>query len=243
VAVITEVDRALVNLLATHTYSNERVQVDLDPPNKDWAARRSGPVLNLFLNDVREDTTKRSANMIETRNEEGLVISRRPQERTFMFTYALSAWTSRPEDDHALLSAALLALLRQDYLPAELCTGHLADLANGGRPAILRVGGLLFSERLATELWTSIGGEYRPTIAITVSTVIQAGLPTPAGPAQTEPPKFVFQDMPRDVVEEVHGPDPSEPPAPDGLEQRVRKRYRLAKESQISGRPKDQPSG
>jgi hypothetical protein len=243
VAVITEVDRALVNLLATHTYSNERVQVDLDPPNKDWAARRSGPVLNLFLNDVREDTTKRSANMIETRNEEGLVISRRPQERTFMFTYALSAWTSRPEDDHALLSAALLALLRQDYLPAELCTGHLADLANGGRPAILRVGGLLFSERLATELWTSIGGEYRPTIAITVSTVIQAGLPTPAGPAQTEPPKFVFQDMPRDVVEEVHGPDPSEPPAPDGLEQRVRKRYRLAKESQISGRPKGQPSG
>jgi len=49
--------------------------------------------------------------------------------------------------------------------------------------------------------------------------------------------------MPRDVVEEVHGPDPSEPSAPDGLEQRVRKRYRLAKESQISGRPKGQPSG
>ena len=230
-AVITEVDQALVNLLATHTYSNERVQVDLDPPNRDWAARRSGPVLNLFLNDVREDMTRRSANMIETRDDEGLVVSRRPQERTFMFTYALSAWTSRPEDDHALLSAALLALLRQDYLPAELCTGPLADLAAGGRPAILRVGGLLFSERLATELWTSIGGEYRPTIAITVSTVIRAGLPTPAGPGQSESPKFIFQDMPRDVVEEVHGPDPTEPPAEDGIAQRARQRHRLAKDT------------
>ncbi len=228
--VITEVDRALVSLLATYTYSTERVQVDLDPPNKDWSARRSGPVLNLFLNDVREDSTKRSANMIETRNEEGLVVSRRPQERTFMFTYALSAWTSRPEDDHALLSAALLALLRQDYLPEDLCTGALADLARSGRPALLRVGGLLFSERLATELWTSIGGEYRPTIAITVLTVIPAGLPTPAGPRQTEPPKFVFQDMPRDALDVVQGPDPTEPPGPDGNPQRVRQRYRLSKD-------------
>ena len=76
--VITEVDKALVSLLATYTYSTERVQVDLDPPNRDWSARRSGPVLNLFLNDVREDSTKRSANMIETRNDEGLVVSRRP---------------------------------------------------------------------------------------------------------------------------------------------------------------------
>ena len=217
-AVITEVDQALVNLLATHTYSNERVQVDLDPPNRDWAARRSGPVLNLFFNDVREDMTRRSANMIESRDDEGLVVSRRPQERTFMFTYSLSAWTSRTEDDHALLSAALLALLRQDYLPAELCTGHLADLAASGRPAILRVGGLLFSERLATELWTSIGGEYRPTIAITVSTVIRAGLPTPAGPGQSESPKFIFQNMLRHVVE-------------DGIAQRVRQRHRLAKDT------------
>jgi hypothetical protein len=230
VGVITEVDGALSNLLAQYTYSSERVQVDLDPPNKDWAARRSGPVLNLFLNDVREDSTKRMANMIETRNDEGVVVSRRPQERTFMFTYALSAWTSRPEDDHALLSAALLALLRQDFLPEDLCTGVLAQLARAGRPALLRVGGLLFSERLATELWTAVGGEYRPTIAITVLTVIPSGLPTPAGPRQTQPPSFVFQDMPRDAVDLIRGADPTEPPGPDGNPQRVRQRYRLAKD-------------
>ena len=129
-----------------------------------------------------------------------------------------------------LLSAALLALLRQDFLPEDLCTGVLAQLARAGRPALLRVGGLLFSERLATELWTAVGGEYRPTIAITVLTVIPSGLPTPAGPRQTQPPSFVFQDMPRDAVDLIRGADPTEPPGPDGNPQRVRQRYRLAKD-------------
>jgi hypothetical protein len=33
-----------------------------------------------------------------------------------------------------------------------------------------------------------------PIIALTVSTSIPAGLPTPAGPPQTAPPRFSFQD-------------------------------------------------
>lgn len=189
---IPEIDRALVTLLSTQTYSDEPVRVDIDSPSKDWAARRTGPVLNLFLNDVREDTTRRTANYLELKNDDGMVIARRPQERTFMFTYALSGWTSRPEDDHALLGAALLTLLRYEYIPEEFCSGILAELATRGRPAILKVGGQLFSERLATELWSAIGGEYRPTIAITVYVEIPAGLAKIAGPEQTEPPKFIF---------------------------------------------------
>ena len=189
---IAEVDAAMRLLLGTQTYVGEKIQVDLDPPSKDWAARRSGPVLNLFLNDVREDTTRRTANYLEIKNDEGAVIARRPQERTFMFTYALSGWTSRPEDDHALLGAALLTLLRYEYSPEEFCGGILAELASRGHPAQLKVGGLLFSERLATELWSAIGGEYRPTIAITVSVEIPAGLAEAAGPQQSEPPQFIF---------------------------------------------------
>ena len=111
-----------------------------------------------------------------------------------MFSYAVSAWTSRPEDDHALLGAALMNLLQREYLPEDLCDGTLAELARVGRPAMIRVGGVLYSDRLVTELWSSIGGEFRPIIALTVSTLIPAGLPTPAGPPQTAPPKFSFQD-------------------------------------------------
>lgn len=196
---IPEVDRALTILLGTQTYADERVRVDLDPPTKDWAARRTGPVLNLFLNDVREDSSRRSADIIEERDERGFIVARRPAERTFMFSYALSAWTSRPEDDHALLSAALSNLLRREYLPEDICDGDLAQLAREGRPAMIRVGGVLFSERLATELWTAIGGEFRPVIAVTVSTLMPAGLATPAGPPQTEPPRFTIGDTRSDA--------------------------------------------
>jgi hypothetical protein len=190
--VIPEVDRALVTLLSTQTYEGQKVRVDLDPPTKDWAARRTGPALNLFLNDIREDTDRRSADIIEEKNEHGVVVARRPAERTFLISYALSAWTSRPEDDHALLGAALYALLRREYLPEDICEGPLAELARRGRPALVRVGGVLYSDRLVTELWTAIGGEFRPVIALTVSTVIPAGLPTPAGPPQSEPPQFTI---------------------------------------------------
>lgn len=189
---IPEIDRALITLLSTQTYSEQRVRVDLDPPTKDWAARRTGPVLNLFLNDIREDMERRSADMVEVRDEKGIIIARRPAERTFLFSYALSAWTSRPEDDHDLLSAALAALLRREYLPEDICEGTLAELARAGRPAMVRVGGVLYSERLVTELWSAIGGEFRPVIAITVSTLVPAGLPTPAGPPQTQPPRFTL---------------------------------------------------
>lgn len=202
---IPEIDRALVTLLSTQTYSEEKVRVDLDPPTKDWAARRTGPVLNLFLNDIREDTEKRSADIVEVRDDKGIIVARRPAERTFLFSYALSAWTSRPEDDHALLSAALGALLRREYLPEEICDGVLAELASLGRPAMIRVGGVLYSERLVTELWSAIGGEFRPIIALTVSSLVPAGLPVPAGPPQTEPPTFVFGDTQSGATSTISG--------------------------------------
>ena len=227
---INLIDDALRNLLANHTYAKEKVRVDLDPPTKDWAARRTGPVLNLFLNDVREDTTRRAANLVDVRDDSGMVIGRRHVDRTFMFTYALSAWTSRPEDDHELLGAAMQALLRQDYLTADMCTGDLAELAKKGRPALLKVGGLLYSDRLVTDLWTSIGGEYRPILAVTVATIMPAGTTTQAGPPQTVPPKFFFTDTFTETTELIRGPDPLERELKPGEVRRIRKRQRLERE-------------
>jgi len=228
--VINLIDEALRNLLSKKTYSKDKVRVDLDPPTKDWASRRTGPVLNLFLNDVREDTTQRSASLVDVRDETGMVIGRRPLERTFMFTYALSAWTSRPEDDHELLGAAMMALLRYTNLPAELCTGPLADLARSGRPAALKVGGLLYSDRLATDLWTSIGGEYRPILAVSVSTTMPVGTTQEVGPPQTVPPKFFFTDTVSQSTELIRGPDPLERELEPGEVRRLRKRQRLERE-------------
>lgn len=207
---IGELDQALQELLSTRTYPGERLQVDLDPPSKDWSARRSGPVLNLFLTDVRENTDKRVANFRDVRNEQGVIVSRHPASRVFMFSYALSAWTSRPEDDHELLGAALVALLEHDYIPEEFCTGQLLHLTQKVGPARLKVGGNLFSERLATELWSAIGGEYRPILALTASVYLEAGMGDVAGPPQTEPPRFSFTDTRTGTVTEVSGPAPAD---------------------------------
>lgn len=226
---IADVDAALRLLIGNHTYPGERIQVDLDPPTKDWAARRSGPVLNLFLNDVREDVNRRTANYLDIRNDDGVIISRRPSERTFMFTYALSAWTSRPEDDHELLGAALVNLLQYEHIPEEFTSGVLHEITCRHHPALLRVGGLMFSERLSTELWSAIGGEYRPTIAVTVSLEIPTGLAVAAGPAQTEPPRFIFNDTRSGTSTTVEGPSPTAPVDEKGNPVRERRRENLPK--------------
>jgi len=231
---IADVDAALRLLIGSQTYPGERIQVDLDAPTKDWAARRSGPVLNLFLNDVREDTNRRTANYLDIRNEEGVIISRRPSERTFMFTYALSAWTSRPEDDHELLGAALITLLQYEHIPQEFTSGVLHEITCRHHPAILRVGGLMFSERLSTELWSAIGGEYRPTIAVTVSIEIPTGLAVLAGPQQTEPPQFIFNDTRSGTSNTLAGPSPTAPLDADGNPVRERRRENLPKDDTAS---------
>jgi len=221
---IGDVDTALRRLLVAETYPGETIQIDLDPPTKDWAARRSGPVLNLFLNDVREDVRMRRANYQDVKNEQGIVISRRPSARTFMFTYALSAWTSRPEDDHDLLGAAMVTLLKHEHIPQEYTSGALAEITSRFHPAILNVGGVMFSERLATELWSSVGGEYRPIIAVTVSVEIPAGMSVAAGPPQASPPVFNFENTRTGTTTSVQGASPDAPLDDQGNPVRERRR-------------------
>jgi len=213
--VISDIDAALRKLIGTQTFKGETIKVDLDPPTKDWAARRTGPVISLFLTDIREDTTRRISNWVDIRDEGGRVIGRRPAERTFMFSYSLSAWTSRPEDDHEILAAALVALLQYDYIPQEFIGGLLELATQNHNPAILRVGGILFSDRLVTELWTAIGGEFRPVVVVTVAVDIPAGMMDPAGPPQTEPPRFTFQNTRTGQRESLSGPPPAAPAAID----------------------------
>lgn len=206
---ISDIDAALRKLIGTQTFNGDIIKVDLDPPTKDWAARRSGPVINLFLTDIREDTTRRTANYHDVFDEQGVMVGRRPSERTFLFSYSLSAWTSRPEDDHEILAAALVALLQYDYIPQEFVGGLLAVATQNHNPAILRVGGILFSDRLVTELWSAIGGEFRPIVVVTVAVDIPSGLMDPAGPPQTEPPRFTFENTRTGQSTMRRGPAPA----------------------------------
>ena len=146
---LSDLDAALKNYLQNETIPGQSVQVALDPPTKDWAARRTGAVLNLFLADIREDVDRRDVNLREITNDQGVVVARQQANRFYLVTYLLTAWTSTPEDDHRLLGLALVAMLRQDYLPFEYVTGDLSGLVGAGFPLTTRVGLRAMNERVS----------------------------------------------------------------------------------------------
>ena len=207
--VLADVDETLRSLLATQTLPGEQVRVDLDAPNRDWSGRRSVPTLNLFLADIRENLDMRRSDPREITDAQGNVTARQARPRYYALTYVLTAWAGTPEDEHRLLGAALVALLRHDFLPAESCRGALADLSREGFAVRVRVGGTLFTERMATELWSALGSDYRPSLSVTIHTPIPTGVPIPAGPPQTQPPAFAVEGTRTSSAREVvRGPMP-----------------------------------
>ena len=52
---IQDVDESLRALIRRDALSGTDVEVLLDAPNREWAARRNSPTLDLYLYDIRED--------------------------------------------------------------------------------------------------------------------------------------------------------------------------------------------
>ncbi|MGB4324373.1 MAG: DUF4255 domain-containing protein [Candidatus Nanopelagicales bacterium] len=206
-----DVDRAVAALLETEKIAGQAPKVSFEAPKRDWAAQQTAPVLNLFLADIREDLSRRSTTLIEEVNDDGFVVSRQQPYRFFNVTYALTAWASRPADDHHLLGLALSALVKYDYIPAEFCQGELLALVESGHQLHLRAGGKIFSDRFATELWPALGTDYHPILPVVVSLPVAAGIPEAAGPPQTVPPKITVSDTGSGLTDSVEGRDPKDP--------------------------------
>ena len=210
---LADVDLAVAALLETERLGGQAAKVAFDAPKKEWAAARTAPTLNLFLADIREDLSRRTTTLIEVMGEDGIVESRRQPFRFFNLTYALTAWASRPEDDHQLLGLALRALIQYDYIPERFCGGELAQLLQQGHNLHLRVGGKIFSDRFATELWSAMGTDYHPFVSVVVSLPVESGVAEPVGPPQTVPPQVVVSSSGDSLRETIRGRDPKAPDA------------------------------
>ena len=57
--VIHDVDQLLEKLVRRDALNGSSVDLVFDAPTKDWVARRSGPTVDLYLYDIREDLQRR----------------------------------------------------------------------------------------------------------------------------------------------------------------------------------------
>jgi hypothetical protein len=181
--VIHEVDEGLRRLVRDETLAGSPVEVSLEAPTKEWAARRNAPTVNLYLYDIREDVRRRQRGLIEEHGDNGQVTARRPPPRFVKLSYLVTAWTQRPEDEHRLLSTLLAGLMRWDAVPARLLAGGLAALE---LPVPLTVALPPPEDRSFADVWTALGGELKPSLDLVVSAPIEVAEPATAGPPVTD---------------------------------------------------------
>ncbi|MFE6778486.1 DUF4255 domain-containing protein [Streptomyces sp. NPDC057702] len=162
---IHEVDEALRRLLDESGLAASGVEVVFDAPTRDWAARRSAPTVCVFLYDIREDGARRSSGGGEEYDADGLVLAHRAPARWFELTYLVTAWASRSQDEHRLLAQVLETLVATDALPPSLLTGSLATL---GLAVDLGLAGTGSDTPAASDVWSALGGELRPSLEVRV---------------------------------------------------------------------------
>ncbi|WP_327227585.1 DUF4255 domain-containing protein [Streptomyces platensis] len=175
-----EVDEAIRRVLRGGVLPDGTGDVAFEAPTRDWAARRNAPTLNAYLYDIREDVARRERGTIAERDARGVVVRRRQPPRWFRLSYLVTAWTTRPEDEHRLLSAALGCLLSHEMLPA----AALPDALRGLEVSIpLTVAVPPPESRSIADIWSALGGELKPSLDVVVT------VPVPVSPSyEVAPP-------------------------------------------------------
>ncbi|MBA5224481.1 DUF4255 domain-containing protein [Streptomyces griseoaurantiacus] len=190
---IHEVDEVLKDLLSGGALAGSGVDITLDAPTRDWAARRNAPTINAYLYDIREDVSRRHRGHISVRDERSIVVKRRQPPRWFRLSYLVTAWTRRPQDEHRLLSAVLATLLPHELLPPAKLPESLRAL---GLSVPLTVAGIQSEARSLAEIWSALGGELKPSVDLVVTAPFPAVPEYDAGPPVTEGAAVRVRELP-----------------------------------------------
>jgi hypothetical protein len=161
---ISEVDEALSALLRAEALDGSGVEVVFDAPTTDWAARRSGPVVDAFLYDIHEDVGLRQMYVRNERGPQNAVTARRAGTRFYRLSYLVTAWTKRPEDEHRLLDRLLVNLVRFDKVPETFLPQPLS-----GQQVLISTALPPREDRSVTDLWGALGGEMKPSLDVVLT--------------------------------------------------------------------------
>jgi hypothetical protein len=174
VLVIAETDQALALVLKRKVIGNAAIAVAFDPPNRPWIQSLKGPVVNLFLFDIKENLHRRDVMYERVPGPDGVTVARRPPPPRFDLHYTVSAWAPNVLVEHKILAAALRCFGSMTALPREALPGPLAALP--------------YEVLVTTEsgpkrgMFLNLGGELKTGFELTI-TVPMPGLPDlPAAP-------------------------------------------------------------
>ena len=164
---IADLDETIRQLLiAELPVKNGEIDISFDQPKREWSARLSRPSINFFLYDVRENPTLRQHGWerMAPVNGDNLAHLKRTPFRVDCF-YMLTTWAAEPDDEHRLLSRALMALFRFPILPGDRLVGSLQN------PPFDIQTRLANHDKLTNpaEVWSSLDNELRPSISFIVT--------------------------------------------------------------------------
>ena len=119
--VIPEVDTALRSLLGALLPAGSTVRLGPPPPPDEH------PVLNLFLAEIRVDTRAMASDWDNVRDEDGVLLGRRPPVRRFDLSYLVTAWAPDERLQGELLDAVLLGVAPERRIDPALFGGPLSE--------------------------------------------------------------------------------------------------------------------
>ncbi len=186
---IHDIDESLRALVRRDAVPDSAVEVAFDAPTREWVARRNSPVVDLYLYDIREDTTRRQTSWEDVKDDKGRVVGRRLPPRRYRLSYLVTAWTQRPEDEHRLLSALLACFVRHEFMPGELLTGTLDDETV---PVLMTVALPPVEARSIADTWSAMGGELKPSLDLVVTAPMNIDRALAAGPPVLYAPRLTL---------------------------------------------------
>jgi Pvc16 N-terminal domain/Carboxypeptidase regulatory-like domain len=156
------------------------VEIEFNPPTKDWVNSRVAPTLNFFLYDLEENTDLRQADydLISSKNAKGVSSStRRVPPKRFDLHYMVSAISTVIDDEHLLLWRAMVTLLKNPTIPEQFLPenilklelpvkGRVSQPDDGPRPM---------------DLWSALETPPRPSLlyVLTVPVDLETGFESP----------------------------------------------------------------
>ena len=146
---------------------NGDIEISFDQPKREWSSRLSRPTLNLYLFDVRENTTlRRHQHMVHSgANVLNGTIKQKRMPMRINCHYMLTAWASVPEDEHRLLSRAMMVLFRYRVLPKERLVSALQNQVFDVQTTLADPKELTRS----SDVWSSLDNEMRPSVSYKVT--------------------------------------------------------------------------